>query len=92
MFHDLRRQPSRFADFFIEGVVRELKRKQFKRQFIKFDLVGAGVRRLILSFAAGSETPRVVSSNNGLAQTRGEAGKVLVHAVFDCRLVIRHSR
>jgi len=35
MFDDSRRQASRFTDFPIGGVVLELKREEFERQFVK---------------------------------------------------------
>ena len=46
MFDGLRSQLTRLADFSIRGVVFELKREKFQREFVEIFKVGADVRRL----------------------------------------------
>ena len=64
-------QTTRFADFPVGGVVFELEREEFEGKRVKFFIVGADVKRLILSIAR-METPYVVSCKKTLAQARGE--------------------
>src|ERR1017187_7387188 len=48
MLDVLGRQPTRFANFPVGGVVSELQREKFQRQLVKIFKVGADVRRLII--------------------------------------------
>ena len=46
VFDDLRHQRARLANFAVGGIVFELEREKFQREFVEIFKVGADVRRL----------------------------------------------
>ena len=76
VFDRLRCASARPADFPVGGVVRELEGEKLQREGIEFRLLVGTARCTV-------RTPqRGVPTMDGFAQTRGEAGKFFVHAVF----------
>lgn len=54
MFNNLRRDSARLANCPVGGIVFELEREQFQREFVEIFKVGADMRRLIIKSASGN--------------------------------------